>query len=174
MIGTGQSWDHRSRGSSIDPRNLNDYHPPSSVGAQLSPRPDQRGSYQTKDQRRSHSLPSIDTHARSRGNSSYGPMSGRSSHQGHVSDAAASEFIGEFESDPEGRRGPQGFDGHSPYGRSQSPKGSLVSVASLSQGDMHHDSRRQQPEVSSFDEGASDEAMNRGPNGSPYNPRPAT
>jgi len=171
-IGTKPSWDPRSRDSSIDPGSFDGYRQPSSVEAQLGPRTDQRDPY-SKKYGRNNSFPSIDLHSRSRGNSPYGPISGRSSHQGPVSDAARSDFIGDLESDPEGSRGPRRFDRHSPYEHSESPRGSSVSVASLSQRDIQHDSHSQPPDFHSFDEHVSGNAIFEGPNGHRIDPRAA-
>jgi len=170
--GTNPSWDPRSRDSSMDPGNFDGYRPSSSVEAQLGPRTEQRDPYPKK-YGRNNSFPSIDLHSRSRGNSSYGPISGRSSHRGPVSDAAHSAFIGDLESDPEGSRRPQRFDRHSPYEHSESPRGSSVSVASLSQGDMQHDSHSQPPDFQSFDERVPGNAIFEGPNGHRMDPRAA-
>jgi len=139
------------------------------VEAQLGPRTDEQNPYPMK-YGRNNSFPSIDLHSRSRGNSSYGPISGRSSHRGPVSEAAQSDFIGDLESDPEGSRGPQRFDRHSPYEHSQSPRGSSVSITSLSQVDVHHDSHSQPPEFPSFDEHVSGNANFGGLNDHPMDP----
>lgn len=98
--GNKQTWDPKSRDSSVGTDNFNDYRPPSSVVAHLGPRPDRQNPYPRNDGR-SNSYPSIDLHSSSRGNSPSGPLSGRGSHRGLVSDTAASELIGDLESNPE-------------------------------------------------------------------------
>ena len=98
-------------------------------------------------------------------------MSGRTSRQGPVSDAMVSELIGDFESDPQDGHGPHGYERNSSDGRSESPKGSFTSVASLDQGRVHHSSRAPQPEVSSFDERQSNIASFKGQGESPYDRR---
>lgn len=171
--GTNPSWDPRSRDSSIDPGNFDEYRPPSSVEAQLGPRTDQQDPYPMK-YGRNNSFPSIDLRSRSRGNSSYGPISGRSSHRGPVSDAAHSDFIEDLESDPEGSHGPRRFDRQSPYEHSRSPRGFPVSVDSLSQGDIQHEGHSQPPEFPSLVEHVPGNAIFESQNGHQMDSRAGT
>lgn len=171
--GTNPSWDPRSRDSSIDPGNFEEYRQSSSVEAQLGPRHDQRDPYLMK-YGRNNSFPSIDLHSRSRGNSLYGPISGRSSHRGPVSDAAHSDFIEDLESDPEGSHGPRRYDRQIPYEHSGSPRGSPLSVDSLSQGDTQHEGHSQPQEFPSFDEHIPGNAIFEDPNGHQMDPRAET
>lgn len=166
-IETNPSWDPRSRGSSIDPGNFDEYRPPSSIGAQLGPRTDQRHG-------RNNSFPSVDLHSRSRRSSPYGPVSGKSSQRGPVSDTAHSDIIEDLESDPEGSYGRRRFDRHSPYEHSRSPRGFPVSVDSLSQGNMQHESHGRPPDFHSYDKHAPGAGMFEGPNGHQIDPRAET